>query len=75
MTTSVVKSEKIIVGNSKKVIRGKVVGNKSDNHCGFVEDIEKMLNEKAFSDLVGYASSAQRPLIDVHNVRDGVCSP
>ena len=60
-TTSVVSRGQVIVGNRKKVVRGKLVGSESDNHCVFVKDIERMLNDKSFSDLVMVAAVPQRP--------------
>ena len=63
VTTSVVKRGQVIVGNRKKVIRGKVVGNESDNHCIYVKDIEQMINDKAFEDLVTLAT-VQRPSLE-----------
>ena len=77
VTTSVVKRGQVIVGNRKKVVRGKVVGNECDNHCVYVKDIERMINDKSFADLVAYAQ-VQRPyesdqleMLDVGNQYDG----
>ena len=57
-TTSVVKRGQVIVANRRKVIRGKMIGRESDNHCIHVVDVEKMLSDAQFEDLVGSAFTA-----------------
>ena len=40
------------------------MGSESENHCAYIKDIERMINDRSFADLVMYASEAQRPSIE-----------
>ena len=68
VTTSVVKRGQVIVGNRKKVVRGKPVGSENDNHCVYVKDIVKMIEDKSFADLVLCASTTQRPFTEIDHL-------
>ena len=56
-TTSVTKRGNFIVANRKKVKYGKVIGKETDNNPIFVRDVEEMLNDETYSDLIALATS------------------
>jgi len=57
-TTSVVTRGQVIVANRRKVLRGKMVGKECDNHCIHVKDVEAMIADATYKDLVHSAFAA-----------------